>query len=105
MKLAAQLEQESEFRWRLKQDQRLGMRTDVVVFASRKLLNQIQEDQSLEQAVNVASLPGIAGPSLAMPDIHQGYGFPIGGVAATRMEDGVFPPAAWASISTAEYGC
>jgi tRNA-splicing ligase RtcB (3'-phosphate/5'-hydroxy nucleic acid ligase) len=68
------------------------MRTDVMVYASRELLDQIRHDLSLEQAVNVASLPGIVGPSLAMPDIHQGYGFPIGGVCATDWEEGVVSP-------------
>jgi tRNA-splicing ligase RtcB len=55
-------------------------------------MNQIRRDLSLEQAMNVATLPGIVGPSLAMPDIHQGYGFPIGGVAAMDMENGVVSP-------------
>jgi len=68
------------------------MRTDVVVYASEALLDQIRKDLSLEQAMNVAALPGIVGPSLAMPDIHQGYGFPIGGVAATDWETGVVSP-------------
>ncbi len=68
------------------------MRTDVVVYASEGLLEQIRHDLSLEQAVNVAMLPGIVGPSLAMPDIHQGYGFPIGGVAATDWSHGVVSP-------------
>ncbi len=73
-------------------DDRLGMRTDVVVYASQALLDQIRKDLSLQQAVNVATLPGIVGPSLAMPDIHQGYGFPIGGVAATDWDNGVVSP-------------
>ncbi len=68
------------------------MRTDVVVYASRRLLDQISKDASLQQAVNVSMLPGIIGPSLAMPDIHQGYGFPIGGVAATDWRTGVVSP-------------
>jgi tRNA-splicing ligase RtcB len=68
------------------------MRTDVVVYASPALMEQIRKDQSLEQAMNVATLPGIVGPSLAMPDIHQGYGFPIGGVAAMDCEFGVVSP-------------
>ncbi len=68
------------------------MRTDVIVYASEPLLEQIRRDLSLQQAVNVATLPGIVGPSLAMPDIHQGYGFPIGGVAATDYEEGVVSP-------------
>jgi tRNA-splicing ligase RtcB len=68
------------------------MRTDVVVYASAALLEHIKLDLSLEQAMNVATLPGIVGSSLAMPDIHQGYGFPIGGVAATDFEHGVVSP-------------
>ena len=68
------------------------MRTDVVVYASEALMAQIRKDLSLEQAINVATLPGIVGPSLAMPDIHQGYGFPIGGVAAMDWENGVVSP-------------
>ncbi len=68
------------------------MRTDVIVYASEALLAHIRKDLSLEQAMNVATLPGIVGPSLAMPDIHQGYGFPIGGVAAMDCEHGVVSP-------------
>lgn len=68
------------------------MRTDVVFFASDALRGPIVKDRALEQAVNVACLPGITGPSLAMPDIHQGYGFPIGGVAAMDWNHGVVSP-------------
>lgn len=86
------LEPIDAFRYRIPRNESLGMRTDVVVYASAALIEQIQKDQSLAQAVNVATLPGIVGPSLAMPDIHQGYGFPIGGVAAIDMDDGVVSP-------------
>jgi tRNA-splicing ligase RtcB len=79
-------------RYRIPQDQALGMRTDVIVYASAALIEQIRKDQSLVQAMNVATLPGIVGPSLAMPDIHQGYGFPIGGVAAIDAQHGVVSP-------------
>jgi tRNA-splicing ligase RtcB len=92
MALPIQLEQIDAFRHRIWRDERLGMRTDVVVYASAPLIEQIRKDLSLEQAVHVASLPGITGPSLAMPDIHQGYGFPIGGVAAMDEEHGVVSP-------------
>jgi tRNA-splicing ligase RtcB len=68
------------------------MLTDVMVYASAALLAQIRKDLSLEQAMNVATLPGIVGSSLAMPDIHQGYGFPIGGVAAMDCGEGVVSP-------------
>jgi len=87
-----ELERIDDVRVRIRRDERRGMRTDVVVYASEALLDQIRKDLSLEQAMNVAALPGIVGPSLAMPDIHQGYGFPIGGVAATDWETGVVSP-------------
>ncbi|MBP1604973.1 MAG: RNA-splicing ligase RtcB [Acidobacteria bacterium] len=86
------LEQIDRYRWRIPRDETRGMRTSVLVFASRAILDRVAGDLSLEQAVNVASLPGIVGPSLAMPDIHQGYGFPIGGVAATDADEGVVSP-------------
>ena len=68
------------------------MRTDALIYADEQLLEQILGDLSIEQAMNVAFLPGIVGCSLAMPDIHQGYGFPIGGVAATDFHRGVISP-------------
>lgn len=71
---------------------RSDMRANAVIYSSDKLLASILKDLSLEQAVNVATLPGIVGDSLAMPDIHQGYGFPIGGVAATDYKEGVVSP-------------
>ena len=86
------LEHIDAYRHRIIKGSRVGMQTDVVVYASEKLLKHIEKDLSLEQAVNVACLPGIVGPSLAMPDMHQGYGFPIGGVAATDFEKGVVSP-------------
>jgi len=68
------------------------MRVDGLIFTSQEMLNHILEEQALEQVANVAFLPGIVGHSLAMPDIHWGYGFPIGGVAAMRLSDGVVSP-------------
>src|SRR4029077_1184206 len=65
-----------------------GMRVDGLIFADEKLLGQIKKDQAPEQVANVAFLPGIQGASLAMPDIHWGYGFCVGGVAATDPEEG-----------------
>ena len=90
--MSVQVETVDPFRHRIARDPRRGMRTDVVVYASGELLGQIRHDLSLEQAMNVATLPGIVGPSLAMPDIHQGYGFPIGGVAAMDYQQGVVSP-------------
>src|SRR3954469_10450416 len=86
------IESMDDYRHRIPKDESRGMRTDVVVYASRALLEQIRKDLSLEQAMNVATLPGIVGSSLAMPDIHQGYGFPIGGVAAMDADYGVVSP-------------
>ena len=81
-----------EYRYLIPRGTQAGMRTDALVYADEQLLGHILKDRSLEQAVNVATLPGIVGRSLAMPDIHQGYGFPIGGVAATDYEHGVVSP-------------
>src|SRR5262245_48781603 len=72
--------------WRFRIERRGPMRVPGVVFASRDLLGDAE--QSLKQVVNVATLPGIVGASYAMPDIHWGYGFPIGGVAATDVDEG-----------------
>src|SRR5438132_12108655 len=69
-----------------------GMRVPARVFADRALIEAIERDRSLEQLANVATLPGIVEAALAMPDIHQGYGFPVGGVAATEAPDGVVSP-------------
>ena len=68
------------------------MRVDGIVYADEKLMRSIQTDESLQQVRNVAHLPGIVGASIAMPDIHWGYGFPIGGVAAMDAADGVVSP-------------
>ena len=69
-----------------------GMRVPGRVYATRELMADIRKDAALEQVANVAHLPGIVGYSLAMPDIHWGYGFPIGGVAAVDAEEGVITP-------------
>src|ERR1043166_8747625 len=69
-----------------------GMRVPGRVYATEKLFSVLKEDNSLKQVMNVAHLPGIVGYSLAMPDIHWGYGFPIGGVAAMDVEQGVISP-------------
>ena len=70
------------------------MRVPVRIFATRELLEQVMGDKSLEQAVNAATLPGLVGAVVVMPDMHQGYGFPIGGVAATEYPRGVISPGA-----------
>ena len=81
-----------DYRWEIPQDYKSGMRVAGLVYADSAMLDMIREEQALEQVANVAFLPGIVGRSLAMPDIHWGYGFPIGGVAATRVNDGVISP-------------
>lgn len=82
------LRQIDECRWEIPKDYDSGMRVPGMIFADEKLLSKIREDQSLKQVANVAHLPGIVRYSLAMPDIHWGYGFPIGGVAATDPDEG-----------------
>jgi tRNA-splicing ligase RtcB len=70
----------------------LEMQTSAIIYVDEKMVRNIRGDNALEQAANVTTLPGIVGKSLAMPDIHWGYGFPIGGVAATDSEEGVISP-------------
>jgi tRNA-splicing ligase RtcB len=79
-----------DYRWRIPREGQ--MRVDGLVYASETLMQAIRGDQSLQQVANVAHLPGIVGHSIAMPDIHWGYGFPIGGVAAFDAEEGVISP-------------
>ncbi|MEE8194227.1 MAG: RtcB family protein, partial [Dehalococcoidales bacterium] len=86
------IERVDDYRWRIPRSYRAGMRVPGLIYADRDMLESILSEQSLEQVANVAHLPGIVGHSLAMPDIHWGYGFPIGGVAATRVTDGVVSP-------------
>src|SRR5438045_7040261 len=74
--------------WRIPKSYRPGMRVDGLIYTSERLLEHLQKDQAPEQVANVAFLPGIQVASLAMPDIHWGYGFCIGGVAATDPEEG-----------------
>jgi tRNA-splicing ligase RtcB len=78
------------YRWLIPKDGH--MRVPGLVFSSERMLKTILQDQSLKQVANVATLPGIVGHSLAMPDIHWGYGFPIGGVAAFDLNDGIVSP-------------
>jgi len=84
------LEKIDNYRWRLPKEG--GMRVPGIVYADEKLLVDIKKEQALNQVKNVAHLPGIINFSLAMPDIHWGYGFAIGGVAATDIEKGVISP-------------
>ncbi len=86
------LEKIDEYRWRIPQSYKKGMRVPGIIYADAEMLRKTRQEQAPEQVANVAFLPGIVDCSLAMPDIHWGYGFPIGGVAAMRMDDGVVSP-------------
>lgn len=88
--MTIKLQKLDDYRWLIP---RTGnMRVPGLVFTNENLTKSIEQDQSLQQVVNVATLPGIRRYSLAMPDIHWGYGFPIGGVAAFDMEEGIISP-------------
>jgi len=82
----------SDALWEIPRSYRGDMRVPARVFTSERMLDAIVGDRSLDQLVNVATLPGIRKWAVAMPDIHEGYGFPIGGVAAVNAEDGVISP-------------
>lgn len=82
------LEKIDDYRWRIPKSYKPGMLVPGIIYADEKLLKDIRHDKALEQVANVAFLPGIVNASLAMPDIHWGYGFCIGGVAATDVENG-----------------
>src|SRR2546427_12144265 len=82
------LEQVDACCWRIPKSYKQGMRVDGLIFANERLMDQLKKDQAPEQVANVATLPGIQIASLAMPDIHWGYGFCIGGVCATDPEEG-----------------
>ena len=87
-----QIEQVAPYLWRIPADARPGMRVPGAVYADATLMAAIRRDAALEQVANAAALPGIVKASFAMPDIHQGYGLPVGGVVATAGPDGVVSP-------------
>ncbi len=76
------------------------MRVPGIIYGDESLISALGADKSPQQVANVAHLPGIVKYSLAMPDMHWGYGFPIGGWQPSRRVKGSFPPAAWATTST-----
>lgn len=82
----------SDYKWVLPANYKSGMRVPCVIFADDLLMKQIETEDAVEQLANVACMPGIIKHAVAMPDIHWGYGFPIGGVAAFDLEDGVISP-------------
>lgn len=87
---AIKLDRLEEYLWEIPRQG--GMRVPGRIYASEKLMADLKDDNCLRQVMNVAHLPGIVGYSLAMPDIHWGYGFPIGGVAAVSLDEGVISP-------------
>jgi tRNA-splicing ligase RtcB (3'-phosphate/5'-hydroxy nucleic acid ligase) len=82
----------SDYEWEITPDFRSDMRVPVRIFATKSLLQESLHDKSIEQAINASTLPGLIEAVMVMPDMHQGYGFPIGGVAATDLETGVISP-------------
>ncbi len=86
------LEKKGKYVYEIPKDYKKGMRVNGRIFSDERMIDSIIGDNAPEQVANVATLPGIIDAAMAMPDIHWGYGFPIGGVAAMRMEDGVISP-------------
>ena len=88
------LERVGPYLWRIPRDASRGMRVPALIVADDRLIDSIKSDASLEQIANGATLPGIVKAAMAMPDIHQGYGLPVGGVVATDARSGVVSPGA-----------
>src|SRR4030042_350180 len=86
------LKKMSDFKWEVVKNTDFGMRVPGIIYADKELLEIAREEKTLEQVINVATLPGVINASFAMPDIHYGYGFPIGGVAAMDLEEGIISP-------------
>ena len=82
----------NDYKWEIETDGSLGMKVPGIIFADEMILEHAKNENTIDQVVNVATLPGILDASFAMPDIHFGYGFPIGGVAAFDMEEGIISP-------------
>jgi len=87
-----QLRKVTDFLWEIPMSVREDMRVPASVFALEELIDEITQDRTLDQLINVATLPGIQKTAIVMPDGHEGYGFPIGGVAATDINNGVISP-------------
>ncbi|MFB0544833.1 MAG: RtcB family protein, partial [Asgard group archaeon] len=86
------LERVDKFTWKLPRSYKTFMLVDGIVYSDEILIQNITKDRSLDQLANIASLKGILSKAIAMPDVHEGYGFPIGGVAAIDIEEGVISP-------------
>ncbi len=89
-----EIEKQSDFKFVIKKDASAGMNTQVVVYANDELIANMKKDRTLQQAVNATTLPGLVGNVLVMPDGHEGYGFPVGGVAAFDANKGIISPGA-----------
>lgn len=89
-----ELEKIDQNRFRIPKNSMPGMNTDVIIYSSDTLIEKIKKDRTLQQAANAATLPGLVGNVLVMPDGHEGYGFPIGGVMAFNANDGIVSPGA-----------
>ena len=87
----AEVKKVNEYEWKIEATGK--MKVPVVIYASEKLLEKMKEDITFEQAKNVATLPGIVKNMILLSDAHQGYGMPIGGVAAFDLEEGIISPA------------
>jgi tRNA-splicing ligase RtcB len=92
MVIIMDIKQINEFLWEIKRDENIGMNVPVRVYANNKIMESMKKDRTLSQAMNAASLPGIVKNMLIMPDGHEGYGSPIGGVAAFDANNGIISP-------------
>jgi len=92
MVIKEQLIKKSDFLWEIPKSTREDMNVPAHIYALEEMLDDLFGDRSLEQLINVTTLPGIQKAAIVMPDAHEGYGFPIGGVAATKYPDGVISP-------------
>ena len=81
-----------DMRYQIDLDSSIGMKVPVTIYADEKLLTKMMTDRTIQQAVNVSTLPGIQQHSIVLPDGHEGYGFPVGGVAAMDAEEGMISP-------------
>ena len=86
------IEKLNEFEFKINVDNSKKMNVPVTIYADDSLILKMSEDRTLDQAVNVSTLPGVRKHVVVLPDGHEGYGFPVGGVAATDMEEGVISP-------------
>lgn len=90
--MSIELVQISEYLWEIPQTTRKDMRVPARIFASFDMLEHIKSDKSLQQLINVSTLPGIVNFAVVMPDVHEGYGFPIGAIAAIDYDEGIISP-------------